>query len=315
MLAGKDHQAGVLLHGVVHWIKHASATIPKVPGKWVANDHEFWKRETQLSRDQLSRNLKYLAERGLIERRQWWWGRSNILYVRPTQKVSEFLSAATTWPAAYELVKEAKNHQTEISKIADPSSVKLLNCKLSNTAQLTSADLLISNNIETEHTTQHKVLTSGSSAMPTYPVEKMQTAQKNSGKKKTEFSFVDCFEKDEMKLPVVVTVAEASAVWLTSMASHFPGHATGSDLAAKQKGALALIVQGLENLHGSNGIVKFQHHTADILEFGLHHWKKWGKKSVAPDPVAFLDVLDGVVNAWHQAGCPPHPGVGLTKTH
>lgn len=53
----------------------------------------------------------------VIERRQWWFGRKNILYVRPTQVAVDFIASATTWKAAEQFLPSAlsagKDHNIE----------------------------------------------------------------------------------------------------------------------------------------------------------------------------------------------------------
>src|ERR1700712_2725077 len=142
MLAGEDHQSGVLLSRIVHWYQYAKIKIPNLPGVWVANDHDFWRKEGRLSRDQISRCLKHLHERCLIERTQFWFGRKSILHVRPSLTVTNFLAEATTWPAAEELFASLQTGLTEVSNSAVPGSAILLNSVTSKSAKPSSAHLL-----------------------------------------------------------------------------------------------------------------------------------------------------------------------------
>src|SRR4051794_892146 len=152
MIAGDNHRSGVLLYRITFWMKSAAARIPKRTGDWIANNHEFWKTDTRLSRDQLTRSLKYLEAMELIEREQFWWAGRNILYERPTTKTVEFLDAATTWPAAEELIAQSKNHPTEVSICPEPSSATLPNSNgTSKSAHPASADLPNSNYIKNRH--------------------------------------------------------------------------------------------------------------------------------------------------------------------
>lgn len=142
-LVGNDHRAGVLLERILFWYGYAKVKIPGKVGKWVANDHLFWMLDAQLSCDQLSRSLKLLDAKGLIERTQFWFGRRTILHVRPSTKTTAFLEAAKTWPAANELLEKLKSCPTKISACAEPSSANSPNSnEISKNAEPTSADLL-----------------------------------------------------------------------------------------------------------------------------------------------------------------------------
>jgi hypothetical protein len=207
------------------------------------------------------------------------------------------LAAATTWPATDELVEQLKNQPTDFSKIADLSSAIPPNSNVSKNAQPTSASALISNNIKTEHTNFHKVLTSGEPAEPSPPVYEKQTFNENFGESE------GLVQKVEAVVFKTMPVSEVTVVWATSMAKHFPGAAV--DLTSKQKGALALVLQHLGSFQNKNGIASFQHRAADIIEFGLSHWKQWKMKPTCADPESFLNALGEVVNGWHKAGCPP----------
>ena len=159
MLAGEDHLSGVLLERVLWWWQYAVVSIPKKPGVWIANKHEFWMRETRMSPDQLTRSLRRLEKNGLVERTQYWFRRVSILHLRPTQKTIEFLQAATTWPAANELIVGVQNHATDTSKCAELSPANLTNSNgSSETAESTSVNLLNSKYIKTKHTILHKIV-------------------------------------------------------------------------------------------------------------------------------------------------------------
>jgi hypothetical protein len=142
MLTQGNHMAGVLLERAVHWSRYGRATIPGVKGEWIANIREWWMQEAQLSCDQFDRASRLLRTMGLIEKRQWWFARRNILYLRPTQKTLDFIAAAQTWKAAQEFyedycVDEESSDFEELadsdfaeppgSEIAEPGSAPKLN--------------------------------------------------------------------------------------------------------------------------------------------------------------------------------------------
>jgi hypothetical protein len=303
MLAGDNHISGVLLYRITFWKKSGNARIPKMAGKWIANKHEFWKTDTRLSRDQLTRSLKYLEGQGLIEREQFWWEGRNILFVRPTTKTVEFLDAATTWPAAEELIAEAKNHPTEISICAEPSSATLLNSNgTSKSAHPASADLPNSNYIKNKHKMQHKIVTSGSSAVPTYPGKKNSA---HAGSDSEEVSTAEILQSViEHATNTPMALGTTTSTWIKSVNAHCPSQQS-LKLSAKQRGFLASIAQNLGQCSKGNEAAGFQAYTADILDYGISNWTKWKTKVANPEPEAFHDSLGNIVNGWVGAGCPP----------
>ncbi len=88
MVAGESHRDGVLLERIMWWIKYSSVFIPKKTGKWIANKHEFWKKEARLSPDQLTRSLNRLESKGLTSRQRfkyrnmmrWWFPLAYFLF-------------------------------------------------------------------------------------------------------------------------------------------------------------------------------------------------------------------------------------------
>lgn len=118
LLARRDHMAGALLNAIRHWTKYSRAEIPDEDGTWCANPHTWWMRECSMSAGQLSRNLRKLDEWGLIERRQFWFGRRNVLYVRASDMTTAYVEAAQTWPAAFELLPEAQKGAAETAAAA-----------------------------------------------------------------------------------------------------------------------------------------------------------------------------------------------------
>ena len=68
----------------------------------------------QLPSDQYDRTILKLEKWNLIERRQWWFGRRNILFVRPTKVTADYVTAATTWKAATEFVGVGQGEHLKI---------------------------------------------------------------------------------------------------------------------------------------------------------------------------------------------------------
>jgi len=61
-------------------------------------------REAQLSAGQYDRAIAKLKKYELVEKCQYWFGRHNILHVRPSTRTRDFLAAATTWGVALEIL-------------------------------------------------------------------------------------------------------------------------------------------------------------------------------------------------------------------
>ena len=106
MLAQGDHAAGLLLYKIRHWAKYGKAEKPGVEGTWRANDKPWWMREARLSSGQYDRAIAKLKEYELVEKCQYWFGPRNIGYVRLSSKTRDFLTAATTWDVAFELLAQ-----------------------------------------------------------------------------------------------------------------------------------------------------------------------------------------------------------------
>lgn len=106
MLARGDHAAGVLLHKIHYWSQYSKAKIPAVEGVWRAKERSWWMREAQLSSRQYDRNIAKLAKYELIEKRQYPFAGRTILHVRPSNTTKDFLSAATTWDVALEILDQ-----------------------------------------------------------------------------------------------------------------------------------------------------------------------------------------------------------------
>lgn len=131
VLACHDHMAGILLHSVWYWYKYARAEIPQSEGKWCANTRIWWARETGMSLRQFDRAIAKLSKLGLIEKKQYWFGKLNILHVRTVLGVQNYIEAATTWDAVHDFQKSFPYRSAKgllkLSDIGKPVSPKLAN--------------------------------------------------------------------------------------------------------------------------------------------------------------------------------------------
>ena len=264
MIADNDHRDGVLLERIIWWWKYAYLPIPKKAGKWIANKHEFWRKEACLSPDQLTRTLRRLESKGLIERAQYWFEGRNIMWLRPTAKTVEFLQAAKTWSAANELIADVENHATEIGKCAKPSLAQSPNSNgLSKIAEPSSANLPNSNYIKTKHIIQHKIVTSGSSAVPTYPAKK-NCSHAESGSEEVGTAEISQIAVDYAP-DTPMALGTATKTWIKSVKNHCPGQ-QDLTMSANQKGFLALIAQDLGQCSKGNAkSVSFQAQTDGVI--------------------------------------------------
>ena len=109
-------------------------------------------------------------------------------------------------------------------------------------------------------------------------------------------------EFPEVATTSAMSLAEATTSWIKAVKLHFPSN-QGLELSAQQKGAIALITQGLSQIW-NGGDVNFQADTVDIFIFGIKHWSKWKTKKPQPDPEAFYEFLGEIVNGWAGSGMP-----------
>lgn len=126
LLSDGDHTAGQLLNSICYWSKYASVKIPKAEGVWIANPRPWWARETAMSLRQFDRSISKLQKMGLIEKRQFWYAHVNMLHVRPLPVVLDFLEAASTWSAVYDLRKDfpyAASASVDIADFGNPTSL------------------------------------------------------------------------------------------------------------------------------------------------------------------------------------------------
>lgn len=221
-LVGNDHVAAHLLISVVHWAKYGNAEIPGVHGKWVANSRDWWMRECCLSPSQYDRSIAKLKKRSLVETRQWWFGRRNILHVRPTKIALDYVASATTWLAAAQFMPDPY-----FAEIDDPT---LGNLVISNVdgedEKLGSSKTVISNNISNLHKNQTSKPKCAAPASPSCAGENDQSNFGKTLKKSIDASTVD------LKKLELIWIASSSLSAITKFHNELP---------AKERGALARV--------------------------------------------------------------------------
>jgi hypothetical protein len=329
MLTGGEHMAGVLLERAVHWIQYARATIPGAEGKWIANMREWWMQEAQLSYDQFDRASRLLRKMGLIEKRQWWFARRNMLYLRPTQKTLDFIAAAQTWKGAqeyYEADEEVSNFaELTGGEIAEPGSATKLNPNgYSKYAHPNSAEAPNSKYINNTHGKLDigKKLSAGLQASPAAgkipePVPEKEKPGKGSKKKPVVTNAISTkakLEWDSTSAPEH-SLNQLIAVWRAGMMKYFGKPAALSAIcgpSAKEKGSLAEMFERLGLFQGHGGVpVNFQPRAADILVHAIRHWDYFlGKHSKLPKiptiSVLYEKLFEEVFGHWDEAGRPSH---------
>jgi hypothetical protein len=339
MLTHRDHMAGVLLERAVHWIRHAKATIPGTEGEWIANVREWWMQEAQLSYDQFDRASRLLRRMKLIEKRQWWFARRNILYLRPTEKTLDFIAAAQTWKGAQEFYEDCSIDEeisdfTELadsesaeppsSEIAEAGSATKLNPNgYSKFANPSSAEAPNSKYINNTHGKLH-IGEKQSGALPASPAcakttkahQKKEKPGKESKKKPVVTNAVSTKTKVEWASTSAPehTLPHLIAVWRAGMMKYF-GHPAALSamyaLSAKKKGSLAEIFQSLSEVNGPDGKENWQTRATDILVHAIREWGNFLKvNSKLPQcPTLALihqKLLADVINDWAKKGKPSH---------
>lgn len=331
MLARDNHPAGFLLAKIVYWSKYGKAKIPKFKGYWIAHKCEWWAREARLSVGQYNRAISRLASWGLVEKRQWWFGRVNILYVRPTALTKDFLAVATTWEAAKEFLPD---HTLQgITEIADPENPSSSKSKISNgNAGSNNPSLLkktISNNIKHSlNLTKNKTPPHVSPASPPYVKEadsdkkKVVSGEiKNNNKNTEEEGLNNKIKLSPKTKPIPLppsqmssnkppTIKEMTLAWEAAIsASLGAASATGTcaaPLNTKQVGALATFNKGLkEKFKHKKTVDSLEQYALDIIAYAVIHWNEVVKGEfdapAHPDPI-FLNKID-VIQKWGQGHC------------
>ena len=310
-LAHSNHMAGVLLYRIVFWKQYARAKIKGETGEWIANDRAWWMREAQLSSDQYDRTISKLEKWNLIERRQWWFGRRNILFVRPTKVTADYVTAAKTWQAADEYVDDEMGHEVTISKSTDQSSANLLSSKgVSVTAKPGSAMPLISNNNENLQVFYKEKLHCAHPASPSCAKETKFQKKEIPGEDKITIIQSHFFAiplAQLQKTPSIYPYPPLKyliAIWAAATKDHYGNHACGS-LSPKEKGIMAELYYAL---HGAAayGEENLQSRAGDIIAYAIKHWSQLKMKKPHPDLKCLIENLTAAISPWREAGRPSY---------
>lgn len=318
MLAGGNHTAGALLERAVYWKQYGAAAIPNVEGKWIANPRLWWMREAHLSSAQYDRASAKLQDQGLIEKRQWWFGRRCILFLRPTLYTMNFLAASSTWQAAQELLAD---EDFMISNFAKLSSADSLNSNgFIDFEEAGVAVLPNPNNINTTHPnlTEEEVCIFAHQASPSCTKPNGKTKKEAPGKKKKgNASASKSAGQVDWSVPMIspVTVKSMRKAWHVGMQKYHTEAVTSVpnvfEFAPQEWKGLAQILQSLKYIEDPDGKkIDLQANAIDILLYALLNWSSLAKSGASPKypSVGFINeqLLAEVVGAWDQAGRPPH---------
>jgi hypothetical protein len=316
LLARRDHQAGLLLNEVIYWARYGRAVIPNCEGKWVANRRSWWAREACLTPGQYNRAARRLAQWGLIEKRQWWFAGKNILFVRPTQLTLDYLSAATTWQAAQELLVElkifSKKEAIKFTEFGKPGiSDSAISNGLSKVGKPSLSKSKISNHIiHSQHSFgMKKKLTSAHPASPPCTDQSLLNQKSVSGKGKTENGHHS--HAPTMAQPVVapknIKIFDLKKVWELAIKHAYRGQP--APVPSKEIGALARFLQGLSALYGRRGEEDLRTSAPDIIAYAIQHWSEVRENEDPPYPTMKVleEKLGKAVNIWHCAGRPRSP--------
>jgi hypothetical protein len=304
-LAAGNHLAGFFLVSILHWAKYGRAEIPGVEGEWVANPRSWWRHECCLSSSQYDRSIAKLKKLGLIEARQWWWGYTNILHLRPTKVTLDYIVSATTWVAAEQFLPD--QHVVEID---DPSSLALTICKENaDDGNLGSTKLPISKDISNLSDNQ---TSNPQSAVPASPT--CANGKKNNKKSPGK-------NKDSKDATSIVSLKELENIWVARVAKKCSGkgvfNSAVPELSAKGRGALALVEtyfaeladQKLTIAHG-----KYQSALEHFLCYVIDQWSSIGadQQPVQPDLGFMAARIGPFVEAWLEATFGDEKDVELT---
>ncbi|MFA6264880.1 MAG: hypothetical protein WC670_04080 [Pseudolabrys sp.] len=319
--------AGMLLYSVVYWIKYGRAVIPGVEGYWVAHTRHWWCREACLSIRQYDRAIAKLAKWGLVEKRQWWFGQRNILYVRPSGTVEDFLIAAKTWAAAHELA--AAKFDFAPPKLAENGNPSLPDAEISNvfseTGEPSPPSSEISNNIINSHNSfgikKNNIPTNPLPASPSCSntashKEKVSGGGKKGKKSNSAHPVKLEYSNAAYHIAPVFTLQQLLNIWKAAVGKYH-AHALAAGKfelpsGPEDFGSLAEINETLTGMYGPNGDENLQQNADDIIAFAIEHWSElgtdsWGKTKPYPS-IAFLsETLGTAVTIWDKAGRPTMP--------
>jgi hypothetical protein len=309
---------GVLLERAVYWKQYAKAKIPDVEGYWIANPRLWWMREAQLSSAQYDRASAKLRDLELIEKRQWWFGRRCILFLRPTAFTVDFITAGQTWQAAEEWLD---SEDYEIDDSDEPGSAVLLDLNgFGHCAQPSSAISPNPKYIDTTHLilNEEEVCLGAHQASPSCAQFTGQAKDEVSGKKKKGSAAAPKATGPDswLALPASpVTVKSMRNAWHAGMHKYYgEAVATVSDIfefPPQEWKGLSLILQNLKCCYGPNGEEDLQAHAIDILIHAIRDWsalsKSGSKIPKYPNVTCIYEKLaDQAISAWDYAGRPPH---------
>lgn len=285
--------AGALLYQILHWVKYAKATIPGVSGHWIANDRTWWMREAQLSSGQYDRSMRKLEGWNLIERRQWWFGRRNILFVRPSELAFDLYPVCTTWAAAYEFSQEhivgsdSLSFTNMVNFNGDAGSVELTSSKTMNSKD---KDNLLGN--------KHNSLQSALSASPKCGKEDAFVSKRVSGKKNGSFTDeVCCGVKHQYP-----TSKSVAAVWTAAMKECFSEKS--AVVTAKERGYISEMVEGLHSVYGPEGIEDLTSRAEDIVDFAVRNWSLLDPAYASLNLSYLTEHLSDAITEWAKSGRP-----------
>lgn len=283
--------AGTLLAAIVHWAQYGQAKITGVEGKWVANPREWWMREACLTPAQYDKAIRNLCVWKLIERRQWWFGGKNILYVRPTELTSNFYQAMTTWAAINELETELERTQMgppEICEITDPGSPNSTNSnELSQSADPSPPETMNSKYVSNSLESHDDELPSACPAAPTCAVEKKEVTGKQKGPGLIEV---------KQPAPKVDLLCQT---WISEYENFRKSSPITPPYEFKGKdfGHLALLQKYLNRLPD-----EFSSHGADAIAFIIRNWSNFDICGKPPFPTTEFAMEN--FSLWVEAGCP-----------
>lgn len=293
MITGGDLATGYVLFKVSYWAKYGRAEIPGVDGTWIAHKRAWWAREMQISVRQVERALTKLQRSGLLEKCQWWWGRQNIMHVRPTQSVLDFLQIGKTWDSAEEFLPLLFPEKTPpgITKTDKPGMPNLV---ISNGfAEVGEPGLpteAISKDIINKPNALSVILHTGTS--PATPSSASSESESPDKSKKNTLS----------SLPILVirkngkpSISSLALLWCAAMNAEYPDHPPAF-LTSSELGQLAELI----------GLYPADICMADAMVFMIQNWQlmdDYGKTKY-PQVNYLCETTLTVLHCWETAGQP-----------
>jgi hypothetical protein len=239
MLAGRNHMSGVFLASIIHWAKYGKAVIAGAPGYWVANRRKWWMKECCLTASQYDRTICKLEKLGLIERRQWWYGGKNILFLRPTEKTRSYIASAATWIAAEQFLGyPSTGSALEFGGYEKPSLTEVASSNENvKNHEPGLADEQISKHISNFLNNQTSKPTSAAAASPPCADENLKAQSKKISGKDT------ITEGANNK----IVLQKAALAWTSWLAGKYPDEVQSGkiviELKPKELGKLAIVAE------------------------------------------------------------------------